>query len=847
MPLSPEQVDLSKSADSQEQFRTKRLIAWEAAPFLFYLAAILGGGLALRGIPLDDALKRVEVMIATGLVALLGVMIALASYKIRNIKRDNDYRRAILVSVLEGQPGAHVITDARQRTIYANTKFQKILLSTSHFAIAELPLCVASSNDEVADNLRALIDQARSGIGGEAVFPYRFGDQSGWYRLNARPIDGWRGYMHWQMDDITKSYEDSQRLGRERVRLIEFLDHSPVGFFSIDEKGHFIFVNDTLVTWLGAEDRDLCNSTYTLADFVVDRAPNLAPYDVMLEPSDSPVQRAEIKMRGFDGREFLAAISHTILRSTDGTVRSRSIIRDLTPERAWKTALKQSEDRFQRFFEEAPLGIALMDRTGQITECNEAFAAMLERPVPDLMGVTLLDIVRAEDRAKAENIFLKLRGGQKPESATEVMLTTKSGKNTAVQMFVSPFMGENGVVLHFINITERKNLEAQFTQSQKMQAVGQLAGGIAHDFNNLLTAMIGFCDLLLMRHRAGDPSFADIMQIKQNANRAANLVRQLLAFSRQQTLQPKILDVTDVITDVSHLLRRLIGASIELKMIHDRDLGTVKIDQGQMEQVLVNLAVNARDAMPSGGTLTIKTRSLHTKQKRPMVGTDEMPPGDWTALDMSDTGTGIPPDILARIFDPFFSTKPLGQGTGLGLSTVYGIVRQSNGYVGVETAVGRGTTFTIYLPHVAGEVQSTPVIAASSEKVEDLTGSSRILLVEDEDAVRSFSVRALQNKGYDVMEASSGDNALEMLAEKGNTKFDLMISDVMMPGIDGIELGKRVREIYPNLTIIFMSGYTEDKFKENMGHDIHFLAKPFTLKQLAEKVKDVLDAKKAAA
>jgi two-component system cell cycle sensor histidine kinase/response regulator CckA len=837
MPLSPEQLDLSKSADSQEKFRTKRIVAWEAAPFLFYLAAAAGGALAFKGVSLSDALKRVEISTAFGLAGLLGVMIALSGWKIRNIKQDNDYRRAILVSVLEGQSGAHIITDTKQRTIYANTKFQKILQSSSALSIAELPLYTASANDEVSDNLRAFIDQAKSGIGGETVFPYSSASQNGWYRLSARPIEGWRGYMHWQLDDITTPYEENQRLGRERVRLIEFLDHSPVGFFSVDEKGHFIFVNDTLVNWLAAEDRDLCNSTYKLSDFILEMPAQLAPYDLIPNANDNPVQRGEIKMRAFDGREFQAAISHTVLRSTDGTVRTRSIIRDLTPERAWRTALKQSEDRFQRFFEEAPLGIALLDRAGQLTECNEAFCSMLEKPMHELLGVTLLDLVKNEDKSKAENAFAR-----KPDTPTELSLITKSARNVTVQMFMSPFMGENGMVLHFINVTERKNLEAQFTQSQKMQAVGQLAGGIAHDFNNLLTAMIGFCDLLLMRHRAGDPSFADIMQIKQNANRAANLVRQLLAFSRQQTLQPKVLDVTDIISDVSHLLRRLIGANIELKITHDRDLGAVKIDQGQMEQVLVNLAVNARDAMPSGGTLSIKTHNVVTRQKKQMVGTDEMPAGEWTALDVIDTGTGIPADVLARIFDPFFSTKPLGQGTGLGLSTVYGIVRQSNGYVGVETKIGRGTTFTIYLPHVAENEKVVPVIAAPvAEKVEDLTGSSRILLVEDEDAVRSFSVRALQNKGYEVLEASSGDNALEMLAEKDHPKFDLMISDVMMPGIDGIELGKRIREIYPNQTIIFMSGYTEDKFKDDMGPGIHFLAKPFTLKQLAEKVKTVLD------
>lgn len=843
MPLDPVQLDLSKSADSQEKFRTKRLIPWELAPLLFYIASLIGGGLAMRGILLADALKKIEFIIAAGLVGLLGVMIALSSWKIRNIKRDNDYRRAILVSVLEGQNSANLITDRKQRTIYANTKFQKILQKTTSLSVMELPFYIASGNDEVADNLRAFIEQAKAGHDGEMVFPFHSGDQGGWYRLSVRAIAEWQGYMHWQLDDITKPYEDSQRLGRERVRLTEFLNHAPVGFFSVDEKGTFVFANDTFVNWLGAEDIELCDGTHFLHDLLIDVPADATPYAISNNGTENHVQREEIRMRSFDGREFQAALSHTILQGPDGVVRTRSIIRDLTPERAWKTALKQSEDRFQRFFEEAPLGIALIDNRGKLTECNEAFSSMVERPLHELLGMTLMEMVSSDDKAKIEAVMLRIRGGQRTDSALEVSLLSKQNKTVIVQMFASPYMGENGVVLHFINVTERKNLEAQFTQSQKMQAVGQLAGGIAHDFNNLLTAMIGFCDLLLMRHRPGDPSFADIMQVKQNANRAANLVRQLLAFSRQQTLQPKVMDITEVITEVSHLLRRLIGAGIDLKIVHDRDLGFVKVDQGQMEQVLVNLAVNARDAIAGSGTLTIKTRNFINKEKRPMVGTDEMPAGEWVVIDVTDTGSGIPPEVLARVFDPFFSTKPLGQGTGLGLSTVYGITRQSNGYIGVETEMGKGTTFSIYVPRVSGEMVTQVQSAAPQvESVEDLTGSSRILLVEDEDAVRSFSVRALQNKGYEVHEANSGDNALELL-QRDKPKLDLMVSDVMMPGMDGIELSKHVRELYPNLKIIFMSGYTEDKFKDDMGTDVHFLAKPFTLKQLAEKVKDVLEGK----
>jgi two-component system, cell cycle sensor histidine kinase and response regulator CckA len=314
-----------------------------------------------------------------------------------------------------------------------------------------------------------------------------------------------------------------------------------------------------------------------------------------------------------------------------------------------------------------------------------------------------------------------------------------------------------------------------------MQAVGQLAGGVAHDFNNLLTAMIGFCDLLLLRFEPGDPSFADIMQIQQNANRAANLVRQLLAFSRQQTLQPRVLNITDVLVDLSHLLRRLIGENIELKVVHGRDLGVVKVDQGQLEQVIINLAVNARDAMPAGGTLTIRTANLRSTQDQ-RRGHEVIPAGDYVLIGVEDTGVGIPADNLARIFDPFFSTKELGSGTGLGLSTVYGIVKQTGGFVFVDSNPGRGAVFEIYLPRCEPMDASISASLDGSEPStsKDLTGYGTVLLVEDEDPVRKFGARALRNKGYKVIEAESGEAALELIRNAAE-KIDLLITDVVMP------------------------------------------------------------------
>ena len=422
------------------------------------------------------------------------------------------------------------------------------------------------------------------------------------------------------------------------------------------------------------------------------------------------------------------------------------------------------------------------------------------------------------------------------------------GKDKAIicTLYLSRMGGEAGVPLgyigHFIDTTEQRKLEEQFTQSQKMQAVGQLAGGIAHDFNNLLTAMIGFSDLLLLRHKPGDQSFADIMQIKQNASRAANLVRQLLAFSRQQTLQPRRLNVTDILAELAHLLRRLIGENIELKISHQRDLGLVKADQGQLEQVIINLAVNARDAMDGGGSLTIRTVNETYRQAK-TVNAETMPAGDYVLIEVTDSGCGIDPEIVDRIFEPFFSTKEVGQGTGLGLSTVYGIIKQSGGFVFVKSRPGKGTTFSIYLPSLREEEEAAEATANEEETSRDLTGKGTLLLVEDEDAVRSFGARALRNKGYEVMEADCGETAAELL-RTGTGPVDLVITDVVMPRLDGPGLVKQIRENSPEIKVIFISGYAEDAFRKSLDEDggIHFLPKPFTLKQLATKVKEVLEA-----
>jgi two-component system cell cycle sensor histidine kinase/response regulator CckA len=353
-------------------------------------------------------------------------------------------------------------------------------------------------------------------------------------------------------------------------------------------------------------------------------------------------------------------------------------------------------------------------------------------------------------------------------------------------------------------------------------------------------------DFLLSAHKPTDRSFQDIMQIKQNANRAAALVRQLLAFSRRQTLRPQVLDLGDVLEDLSMLLRRLIGEKVKLDVVHGRDLWPVKADMSQFEQVIVNLAVNARDAMPEGGKLTLRTANL-TAAEAARLGYVGMPPADYVAIEVTDSGTGMPPEVMAKIFEPFFSTKEVGKGTGLGLSTVYGIIKQTGGFIYPESEPGKGTTFRIFLPrHIPAEVPAEAQAAATAPTepakpgASDLTGSGTILLVEDEEGLRGLNARGLASRGYKVLEAANGVDAIEVMQHESGG-IDLVVSDVVMPEMDGPAMLKELRKTKPDLKIIFVSGYAEEAFQKNIPEGQYdFLPKPFTLKQLVEQVKQTM-------
>ena len=499
-----------------------------------------------------------------------------------------------------------------------------------------------------------------------------------------------------------------------------------------------------------------------------------------------------------------------------------------------------SEATPDQFIHALPVALARICASGQILHINASAKKLIGDKA--VVGTNLNEHLEGLGRSIDERMRDIMQG--RFHSRTEVARGHVNGHEIFLQVTFDRVNldGEPSILAIMNDATELKTLEAQFVQSQKMQAVGQLAGGVAHDFNNLLTAINGHCDLILMRHEPSNPDYGDLIQIRHNANRAASLVSQLLAFSRKQTLLPKVIDLYDTLSDLNHLLNRLLGEKVNLRMEHGDDLPQVRVDERQLEQVIMNLVVNARDAMPNGGEVVIKT-------KRTVFETDctmdrvVVPFGTYVQIDVTDTGVGIPPDKISKIFEPFFTTKGVGEGTGLGLSTAYGIIKQTGGFIFAKSEVGSGTTFTLYLPtHGGAALEAHSDIP---EKVEptDLTGRGNVLLVEDEIPVRSFAARALNIRGYSVVEAGSAEEALEILEDE-NKHFDVFVSDVIMPGMDGPTWVRMAQEKRPGVKVVFVSGYAEDAFGDGKISvpNATFLQKPFSLNDLTHTVKEQLEA-----
>ena len=523
-------------------------------------------------------------------------------------------------------------------------------------------------------------------------------------------------------------------------------------------------------------------------------------------------------------------------------------IQDITERKRTDVALRESEERLRVILDSTDDGILAVDASGKTIFSNRRFAELWR--IPQSLADTgdddaMLGFV-LEQLVDPDGFLRKVKRLYGTAEISNDTILFKDGR--LFERYTMPMMDDGSVIgrlWSFRDATDRKKAEeekeklrAQLQQAMKMEAVGRLAGGVAHDFNNLLTAIMGNISLALMKLSPSDPAGGLLSEANKAAESAATLTQQLLAFSRKQIIQPKVLDLNLLIADMNKLLFRLIGENIDLKTVPGEDLGTVKVDAGQFEQIVVNLAVNARDAMPEGGMLLIETANVDLDEeycaRHPYVR-----PGRFVMLAVSDTGHGMSEEVKRRIFEPFFTTKSKGIGTGLGLATIYGVVKQSNGSIEVYSEVGKGTTFKIYLPRVEGGDAGTP---ESSLPIELPEGSETVLLVEDEKIVRDLGVRILERSGYRVMQAGNGDEAIALAMEYGE-RIDLLMTDVVMPGMHGHELANRLTRIHPETRVLFTSGYTDDAIVHHgvLDEGVSFIGKPYSPSALARKVREVLD------
>jgi two-component system cell cycle sensor histidine kinase/response regulator CckA len=818
---------------------------------LLVAGALVAAAVALMTIGRAQAQPYILALLA--LLATVGLfsLFALAAGIVRFADRAAD--DPVVARIADHAFDGLAVTDPRGHLVYCNAAYLA-LTGAAGVQDARPVERAFIGNPDVSEAVFRLLKAAREGKRQqeEVRIAGNGGSHGRWLRMRVRPLGKDKReskYAVWSIADITRDRERQEDVFQELQHAIEYLDHAPCGFFSVNAGGELVYVNATLANWLDYDLAEIGSGGLKLIDIVSGDGTALltsivaVPGEVKTEVFD-----IDLKMRG--GRTVPVRLYHKLAFGADGAagpsrtlVISRARDERSDPERA-------AEVRFMRFFDHTPMAIATVDRSGAVVRANARFAKLAQSLTADSAAhKSIFRAVSARDRTLLIAAINQAAEGQGDIAPVEVML--EGARERWAQFFVTP-VEENerdteAAIVYMLETTERRALENQINQSQKMDMVGQLAGGIAHDFNNVLSAIMMANDFLLNAHKPTDPSFQDIMQIKQNATRAATLVRQLLAFSRRQTLRPQVLDLGDALSDLTMLLRRLIGEKVKLDFVHGRDLWPVKVDVSQFEQVIVNLAVNARDAMPDGGALTVKTANITTVESARLAHKG-MPAADYVRIEITDTGTGIPADIRDKIFEPFFSTKEVGKGTGLGLSTVYGIIKQTGGFIYVDSEVGRGTSFHIFLPRhhaepeVEAEAQATNGAAKPDAKPRtDLTGQGTILLVEDEEGLRSLNARGLRSRGYSVIEASNGVEAMEALEQESGT-VDLVVSDVVMPEMDGPTLLKAMRDRNPEIRVIFVSGYAEDAFEKSLpeNQQFSFLPKPFTLSQLVAAVKETM-------
>ncbi|MFO7478400.1 MAG: PAS domain-containing protein [Methyloceanibacter sp.] len=779
-----------------------------------------------------------------GVFCLFAGAVGILHFGARQAK--NDVTKAFADNLTQGA----LIADSAGRVLYANEAYRD-LLGLEPNANVPAPDRAFAGNPHLSEAIFRLARAAQQGRSLREEFrlppPGEGDDDAGvsprWFRISVQPMPPGPGsgrksaFVVWQVDEITMDRAREEASFAKVQAAIAYLDSAPAGFFTADSDGTIEYLNATLAQWLGLDLSEVAGRALKLGEIMsADSAALVARAG--RGQAQSAVRRLDIDLVKADGTTMPVRILHRLPRA-GGLAHALVLARG--PGEAEEAGA--AELRFARLFHSAPIAIATVDAEGNVSATNAAFMRLFGEAADEGRKIRLESLVEPESHPALRRALEAALAGQALIEPVDIAFAGDRARSGRIYLSPIELTGTDpeSAIAYAIDTTEQRALEMQIAQGQKMQAVGQLAGGIAHDFNNMLTAIIGFSDFLLMNHRPTDPAFQDIMNIKQNANRAAGLVRQLLAFSRQQTLRPQVLQLGDVLSELSILLGRLLGENVELLLDQAGDLWTVKADLHQFEQVIINLAVNARDAMADGGKLTIRTANVGEAESR-ALGHPELVPGDYVLIEVSDTGCGMTPEVKQKIFEPFFSTKEIGRGTGLGLSTVYGIVKQTGGYIFADSEAGNGTIMRVLLPRYMETAEAEPApVERRVEKPKDLTGRGTVLLVEDEDAVRSFAARALGQRGYNVLQATTGTEALEIFKQHRG-EVDLVVSDVVMPEMDGPTLFEHLRRERPDLKVIFISGYAEDAFRQHLAEneDFMFLQKPFDLKALAAAVKAAL-------
>jgi two-component system, cell cycle sensor histidine kinase and response regulator CckA len=839
----------SPAADRSERDGSVGLVVLLA---LALAAAAVGLAMVSREMAEPFVLAILAALAVIGVFCLFAGAVGILHFGSRQARND------VTKAFVDNLPQGALITDAAGRVLYANEAYRDLLGLDPEASPVPAPDRAFAGNPHLAETIFRLARAAQQGRALKEEFrlpPPGEGEEEDagvaprWFRIAVQPMppdpsSGRKGALVvWQVDEITTERARAEASFAKVQAAIAYLDSAPAGFFTADAAGNIDYLNATLAQWLGLDLSEVAGRPLKLAAIMSqDSAALIAPK--AKDQAQGTTRRFDIDLVKADGTRLPVRVLHRLPRGGATGKLAHALVLNRAPGELEEAGA--AELRFARLFHAAPIAIATVDGDGFVSATNAAFLRLSAASPEEGRRLALESLVDIDSRPA-------LRRALEAASARQglidpVDIAFAGAKERSGRIYLSPIDETDGhneaAIAYAIDTTEQRALEMQIAQGQKMQAVGQLAGGIAHDFNNMLTAIIGFSDFLLMNHRPTDPAFQDIINIKQNANRAAGLVRQLLAFSRQQTLRPQVLQLGDVLPELSILLGRLLGENIELTLDQASDLWPVKADLHQSEQVIINLAVNARDAMPDGGKLTIRTANISESDARTLAPR-QVPPGEYVLLQVIDTGSGMTEEVREKIFEPFFSTKEVGRGTGLGLSTVYGIVKQTGGYIFADSESGKGTTMSVYLPRyiesgaeVEAEKAERPV-----EKPKDLTGRGTVLLVEDEDAVRSFAARALAQRGYRVLEATTGTEALDLFRSH-HGDVDLVVSDVVMPEMDGPTLCEQLRRERPDLKVIFISGYAEDAFRQHLAEneDFMFLQKPFDLKQLAATVKAALES-----